>query len=132
MLEWKTILACIAIGVFAVAGLFAQTYFRTNPATSQITLVNRTSETISEAKMRQEGIELALGSIEPGGTRSVDFISREGPVTVVVKFKSGHAIWADKVGYLAAGLPVIVVFDVLSETVALRAVTKRGGRRSFP
>jgi hypothetical protein len=122
--DWKTISVMIVIVAVMVVGLFAQTYFRYGVRQSQLTLVNRSSEAIRSARMTQGDSELVLEKIEPGESRSADFASHEGPITLVVTFRSGNFVSANKVGYLAAGLPVTVTFDITDSKVALRGIVK--------
>lgn len=98
--------------------------FGVSTQTSQLTLINRAAETISEARLRQGGRNLAQIAVEPGQIRSTDFISRNGPLTLVVKFASGRSISADDVGYLAGGMPVIVTFQITDNKVALLTIAK--------
>ena len=118
----------VLIGV-AVAALLAaagaRTFFHLYLVPSQITLINRSNEPVSDARLRQRNEEIALGPIEPGHMRSADFIAREGSLTLAVTFGSGRTVSTDNVGYLAAGIPVTVIFEVSDNKVALLNVVKR-------
>ncbi len=122
MIEWRTVLVgLVIVGLFAIA-----TYSRVFVAvSSQLTLINRSAETVSEAQLKQGDRELALGAVEPRQIRTTDFVSRDGWLTLVVKFSSGRSVSADNVVYLAVDVPVIVVFEVTDNKVALLTVTKR-------
>jgi hypothetical protein len=123
----KTILTGILIAVViavivAIVGLRA---FYGLSTLSQVTVVNRSVETISEARLRQADRETTLGRIEPGQMRSADFMPREGSLTLTVTFSSGRTLSAENVGYVAPGIPVTVFFNVTDDTVALLDVVKR-------
>jgi hypothetical protein len=130
MIEWRTVLVGFVIAVLVVIAAFASALFGVSTLPSQLTLINRSAATVSEARLRQGDRELAVGAIEPGRIRTTDFISRNGSLTLAVRFSSGHSVSADNIGYLAAGTPVIVVFEVTDNKVALLTITKRRiGRR---
>lgn len=124
-IDWKTILTCIAVAAVAVVELYFQTSHRFRDMPSELTMVNRSSRTIASARIRQTGNELTLKKIEPGESRSADFVSREGPLTLAVTFNSGDSLSSQNVGYLAPGLPVTVTFDVTDDKVALRNIVRR-------
>lgn len=124
-IDWRTILICAAVAAVAVVGIYFQTSHRFRDMPSELTMVNRSSRTITSARMKQTGSELTLKKIEPGESRSVDFASREGPLTLAVTFNSGHSLSSQKVGYLAPGLPVTVTFDVTDDKVSLRNIVRR-------
>lgn len=123
--DWKTILTGVVLVAFLVVGTFAGTYFTNRQLPSELTIVNRTSRTITSARMRQIGNEINLNAIEPGESRSASFFSREGALTLAVTFDSGDTLSAQNVGYLAPGLPVVVTFDVTDDKVALRNIVRR-------
>lgn len=120
------------IGVVALIGLgvVAKT-FNGIGSPSQITLVNRSAETVAEAHLRQGDQETKLGSIEPGRMRSADFITREGSLTLTVRFGSGRTISANNVGYTVAAIPVIVYFTVDDNKVELLDITNSNPYRLF-
>lgn len=125
MIEWRTVLIGLAIvAVFAVA-IGARTYFGFRTTLSRLTLINRSQEAVSDARMRQDDRETALGAIGPGQRGSTDFIAREGSLTLVVKFSSGRTLSAENVGYLAGGLPATVFFEVTDNDVRLLSIVSR-------
>ena len=124
-IDWKTILTGIGLVAILVIGTYAGTSFKVRQLPSELTVVNRTSGTITSARMRQTGSEFTLKKIEPGESRSVDFVSREGPLTLAVTFNSGDSLSSQNLGYLTPGLPVIVTFDVTDDKVALRNIIRR-------
>lgn len=117
----------VLIGVIVAAVLVAvglRMFYGFNTL-SQITLINRSAETISDARLRQGDRETTLGRIEPGDMRSADFIAREGSLTLTVTFSSGRTLSADDVGYVTPGIPMTVFFNVTDDKVALLDVVNR-------
>lgn len=92
---------------------------------SQVTLINRSAETIGEARLSQGDRVTTLVQIEPGQMRSADFIAREGSLTLSVTFTSGRTLSADNVGYVTASIPVTVRFDIAGDKVALLHIIHR-------
>jgi hypothetical protein len=130
MVEREIVLIGLGLALLAVVAAFASSLLGVSVEPSQLMLVNRSSETVSEARLLQGNRELAVTTIEPGQIRTTDFISRNGSLTLAVKFNSGHSVSTNDVGYLAAGNPVIVTFTITSEKVTLLTITKRRiGRR---
>lgn len=115
----------IGIVVAAILGIFVLRTFYGVGTLSQVTLINRSVETISEARLRQGDRETALGPIKPGHMRSADFIAREGSLTLTVTFDSGRTLSADNVGYVTPGIPMTVFFNVADDKVALLDIVNR-------
>lgn len=113
-----------AIAVAILAALVASAYFGVAPR-SEITLINRSVETISEARLKQGDRETVLGPVEPGRMRSADFVAREGSLTLVVTLESGRTLSAVNVGYIAPALPATVFFNVTEDKVALLYIVNR-------
>jgi hypothetical protein len=117
----------VLIGVILVVGLVgagASTFYSVG-SLSRITLINRSVETISGARLRQGDRETTLGQIEPGQMRSADFMPQAGSLTLAVTFNSGRTLSADDVGYVAPGTAVTVFFNVTDDKVALLDIVKR-------
>ena len=127
MTEWRTVLVGLGFVGFVALLAYSRVFFGFSEGVSQFTLINASVETVSEAQLKQGDRELALGggTIEPGQTRTTDFVSHYGSLTLVVKFASGRSMSADNVGYVAAGAPVIVTFEVTDNRVALLTIAKR-------
>ncbi|NOT39688.1 MAG: hypothetical protein HOP13_04270 [Alphaproteobacteria bacterium] len=130
MIEREIVLIGLALVVLAIAAAFASALFGVSVQPSQLTIVNRSAEMVSEARLLQGGRELAVTTMEPGQIRTTDFVSRNGSLTLTVKFNSGRSASANDVGYLAAGNPVTVTFAITGDKVTLLTITKnRIGRR---
>ena len=121
MIEWRTVLVLVAFVAAAAFAAYSKIFFG---VPSQFTLINHAAETVSEARLMQGDHELAVVAVEHGRIRTTDFIAREGSLTLRVKFNSGRSLSADSVGYVAAGMPVVVVFEVNDDKVALLTVTQ--------
>lgn len=125
MIEWQTALAGLVVVSLVAVADYSRILYGIPAGVSQLTLINGSAETIDEATLRQGDSELAFGAVATGHNRSTDFFSHQGPVTLVVKFNSGRTMSADSVGYLPAGIPVVVTFEVTDNEVALLTVVKR-------
>lgn len=126
MIEWRTIL----VGLVIVGSFLVAAYLRIGlgfPGTlSQFTLINHSSETVSETRLMQGGRELTVGgAIDPGQIRTTDFISHDGQLTLVVTLGTERSVSATDVGYLSATVPVTVTFEVTDNKVTLLTITKR-------
>jgi hypothetical protein len=119
--------AVVAI-IIAITGA---RYFLGVGLPSQITLINRSAETVRDARLKQGDRETTLGQIEPGQMRSADFVAGEGSLTLTVTFASGRTISADNVGYTVAAIPVIVRFTVDGDKVELLDITNRNPKPLF-
>ena len=117
----------LVLATIAVFGNLAKFQYGLQSVPSQLTVINNSAETVSEVRMRQGDRETPLGAIDPGQSQSTDFFSREGSLTIVATFGSGRTVMADRVGYLAAGIPVIVIFDVRDDEVTLVSIQSRTG-----
>ncbi len=126
----EKILAGIVIVAF-VAAIGARTFYNVGTL-SQVTLINRSAETIDSARLRQGDRKTTLGQIEPGDMRSVDFFAQPGTLTLTVTFRSGRTLSADDVGYVAFATPVTVFFNVTDDKVALLYVVKRNPKSRSP
>lgn len=115
----------IGIVVAAILGIFVLRTFYGVGTLSQVTLINRSVETINEARLRQGDRETTLGRIEPGDMRSADFIARERSLTLTVRFSSGRTLSAENVGYVTPGIPMTVFFNVTDDKVALLDIVNR-------
>jgi hypothetical protein len=119
----RTVLIGIALVAFLAA--FGANTFYGFSTHSQVTLINRSAETISSARLRQGDRETGLGRIEPGDMRSADFIARGGSLTLTVTFISGRTLSANDVGYVAPNTAVTVFFNVTDDKLALQSIVKR-------
>lgn len=130
MIEWQTVFVGVLVAVLVVVGTFASALFGASTLPSQLMLVNRSTEMVSEARLLQGDRELAATTIEPGQIRTNDFVSRNGSLTLTVKFNSGRSVSANDFTYLVAGNPVTITIEITSEKVTLLTITKRRtGRR---
>lgn len=124
MIDWKAVL----VGLLFVAVLVAATYLRMSHGIgglSQVTIVNRSAETLVETRLQQGDRQTRIDNIEPGRIRTADFIPRDGWFTLVVKYASGRSLSAANAGFLAADAPVIATFEVTNDKVALLSLSKR-------
>lgn len=80
---------------------------------SHITVINRSDEPVSDARLKHGERELVVGAIGPGQSQSADFIiSHEGSLALLVKFSSGQSVSADGFGYVTPGMPVTVIANL--------------------
>ena len=125
--DWaKTIIIGVAVVALLVAGMVAKVYFGIHTTANHITVLNHADELISDARLKYDDRELALGAIDRGGRQSADFIiSHEGSVTLTVQFSSGRSVSADNVGYVTPGMPMTLIFHVTDDKVLLAASLSR-------